>query len=150
MIVRAANHRTDARAILDGARDFISRLDYTAHLPEDPMDLAKALDILSSLPGYECWIVEDEGRVVGVIGLLFTPSLWNPKALAMTELFIWAAKDAPATVFLRLLRTASRRADERGATIREYVRLTSSPPGIERVYAAMGLRKVQESWVGVG
>jgi hypothetical protein len=148
VIVRPADLAKDALAIMAGARDFIARMDAPEFAPETDAELAEALDFITGLPGFEALLADDAGNIVGGIGLLFSPSLWRRRSLAMTELFIWSAPAAPVSTFLRLLRAADARRIEKGALLREFVALTSSPPGIARVYANMGLRKVQESWMG--
>ena len=147
LIMRAADLETDALSIMDGAKNFISRMDYTEFLPETEEGLAESVGFILALPGFECWLAEQE-EIVGGIGILFSPPLWNRRIMGMTELFIWAAPHAPKTTFLKLLNKAEERKREMGATYREYVKLTSSPDGLERIYERMGLRKVQESWVG--
>lgn len=134
---------------MEGARDFVSRMDFTAFLPDADEDFVASVGFLISLPGFEILLAEHEGAVVGGIGLLFAPHIWNRKALTMAEQFIWCAPGAPPTTFLRLMRAAEARRVERGARVAEFVNLTSSPRGIAGVYTAMGLRKVQEGWMGV-
>lgn len=150
MDLRLADFEKDALAIMDGARDFVARMDYTAFLPETDEGLAEAVAFITSLPGFECWLAEHEGRVVGGIGLLFSPPLWNRRITGMTEMFIWAAEDAPKATLLRIMGQAQRRKEEVGAVYREFVNLTSSPDGMTRIYERMGLRKVQETWIGMG
>ncbi len=150
MITRLADMEGDGLAVFDGAKDFVSRLDCPECVASDDEGLIEAISYIFALPGFECWLVEDGGGVVGGIGLLFSPPLWNRRVMGMSELFIWAAPDALNTVFLRLMKQARRRKREMNATYQELFILTSSPPGIEKVYARMGLRKTQETWVGVG
>lgn len=148
MIVRRADPDADALAIFDGARDFVARMDCRDIVPIDDAALLDALSQIVASANVEIWLAEQDGKVVGGIGLLFSPFLWNRNVETMSELFIWAAKDAPVSAFLRLNRMAQRRKAERGAGLTEFHRLTSSPDGIARVYAGMGLRKVQETWMG--
>lgn len=147
-MIRRADIEADAAAIMDGARDFVSRIDYPECVAEGD-DLVEAVAKVVSLPGFECWVDERDGKIVGGIGLLFSPPVWKPRELGMSELFIWAAKDAPTTTFLRLMRCAEKRRREMGAAQRQFEQLPSSPPGIERIYRAMGLRRVQTTWIGV-
>lgn len=148
MIVRRAEPEADALAIFDGAKDFVSRLDLRDRVPFDDDGLLEALSFMVASDDVEIWLIEQDGRIVGGIGLLFLPFLWNRRIRAMSELFIWTAPDAPRTAFLRLIRTAQRRKRERGADISEFVRMTSSPGSIDRIYGGLGLRKAQETWVG--
>jgi len=147
--MRLADPVTDALVIYDGARDFISRMDHPECIATGDA-LIEALSFIITLPGFECWLDERDGKTVGGIGLLFSPPLWNRRIMGMTEIFIWASQDAPKMTFLRLLKTAARRKTEMGVTHTELVKLTSSPPGLDKIYSAMGLKKVQETWIGVG
>ncbi len=147
--MRLADPVTDALVIYDGARDFISRMDHPEIVASGDA-LIETLAFIVTLPGFECWLDEDDGRVVGGIGLFVAPPFWNRRIVGITEVFIWAAQDAPKMTFLRLMRQVRKRKSETGATYVEMMSLTSSPPGVARVYAGMGLFKIQETWIGVG
>lgn len=147
MIVRLAELEKDGPAILAGAKDFISRMDFTEGLPETDVDLAEAIAHLIGV-GLEIAVAVRDGEIVGGIGILYAPFPWNRQKTIASELFIWTDRDAPPTTLLSLLRFVERRIKERSVSLKEFVSLTSSPPGIAGVYARMGLRKTQESWMG--
>lgn len=122
-------------------------MDYREFLPDNDSDLSYAIGFVLNLPGMEVLLAERDGEVVGGIGLLFAPPLWNPKGLVMDELFWWAAEDAPQVAALRLIRTAMRMAKKRAA-IPSFRSLSSSPPGVDRLYRVMGLRPVETVYMG--
>lgn len=149
MIVRPADYEKDAAAILSGAKDFISRMDFTDGLPKDDAGLADALTNLIGLPGFELTVAEYREKIVGGIGVLYAPFAWNRAVLSASELFWWTARDAPTTTALRLIRFVHAQAKDKGVGIMEFVSLTSSPEGVSKVYRRMGFRDVQTSWAGV-
>lgn len=145
--IRPADLEADALAIVDGARDFISRMDYREFLPADA-DLAAAVGRILAMDQVETLVAEHEGRIVGGIGVLYAPHIWNPGLMAGEELFWWTARAAPAATALRLLRAARASARKRGAAMVTFKSLTSSPPGVDRVYRRMGLRPAETAYVG--
>ena len=142
--VRLADVERDALAILDGAKDFIARMDFTEGLPEDDAGLIEAVKALIAA-GMEIAVTEHEGRIVGGIGMLPVPSAWNPKIAVDSERFWWTAPGAPPTTALALLRWAM----GRGPKLKAFVKLTSSPDGVTDVYRRLGLRKIEETWIGI-
>ena len=148
MNVRLADMETDALALMDAARDFVSRMDFTAFLPETDAEFVAAVARLMTLPAVEVTVAVDGGRVVGAIGMIYGPCLWNLDAVVADEAFWWAAADAPKTAALRLLRFTLQRVAARGA-VANFKCLTSSPAGVDRVYRRLGLRPVETSYMGV-
>jgi hypothetical protein len=149
MIVRLADMERDALAIMDGARDFVSRMDFTGWMPKTDEEFTAALSRMLAHESMEIAVCENEGRIVGGIGMMYLPCDWNPSLLVAVEKFIWCATDAPPHALLLLLRFVGKRMKHRGVAIPEFVELTSSPPGLEMVYRRMGLRPVQTVWMGV-
>ena len=147
VVVRPADLKADALSIYDGALAFISQMEFDAFLPDE--GLAYEIGRVLTLPGMEVLVAEHEGEIVGGIGLLFAPFLWNSTRLSMEELFWWAAPDAPTTTALRLLRATEKRREQVGATIVTFKALTSSPKSIGRLYARMGLQPVDTSYMKV-
>lgn len=144
--IRPADLEADALAIMDGARDFISRMEYRDFLPAQA-DLAAAIGRILTLDQVETLVAEHDGGIVGGIGMLYAPHIWNPGLLVGDELFWWTAPDAPRTTALRLLRAARESARERGALL-TFKKLTSSPDGVDRVYRRMGLRPAETVYMG--
>ena len=147
--IRPADLSKDALAIFDGAKDFISRMDYRDFLPETDEELMLAVGRVLNTPGVETLLAERGGRVVGGLGLIVSPHLWNPEILAMEELFFWTAPTAPKSAALRLLRAALSLAAERGVSVISFKALTTSPKGVGRAYERLGLRPVETSYMGL-
>lgn len=146
MIVRPADLERDALAIMDGARDFVSRMGDRSFLPETEDGLTEAVAGLVTQPFVEVTVAEHDGRVVGGIGFSLTPHIWNPRRLFAEELFWWAAPDAPAFTAGRLIRHV--RARYRGHLGAMHA-LGTSPEGIHRLYRAMGFVPSSTAYLGV-
>lgn len=123
-------------------------MDYRDFLPDSDEALMLALGRVLSQPGVTVLVAERGGEVIGGIGLLLAPQLWNPEIIAMEELFWWVAPEAPNVTALCLLRAARRLAQECGVAQVTFKSLTSSPPAIDRVYRRMGLRPVETAYMG--
>lgn len=146
--IREADLEADALAILDGARDFMSRMEFTMFAPKDDNALAKALGRVLSLEGVQVIAAESEGKVVGGIGMLYAPHLWNPEKLTAEELFWWTREDAPRMTAMLLVRTAFREMRNRGVDVATFKALSNSPSGVSKVYNRLGLVPVETAFCG--
>jgi hypothetical protein len=117
-------------------------------LPETHEEVAAAIGRLMALPGVSIWLAES-GAALGGLGMLVGPSLWRPAVLHAEELFFWVEPSAPAATALRLLRAAMADMRARGVRTQTFFALTTSPPAVRRLYAAMGLRPVQTAYMGI-
>ena len=146
-MIRRAEFPQDRAAIMAGAHDFVRRMAGAELMPTDPVKLAAAVDRVLDLPGVEVYMA-DRGRMVGAIGILYAPYLWNPDLAWADELFFWCAEDAPPATALRLLRHAEAAMRARGVRGRSFASLPSSPETLEDVYSRMGLKPMQVTWAG--
>ena len=142
MIIRPADLKKDALAIMDGARDFASRIAVRHLLPSDEGDFIKVISRIVSLDGMEILLAEHKGRVVGGMGILYVPFLWNPAILIADELFFWGDKEAPFGASHKLFVKTMRRIKEKQA-VPMFRTLTTSPPGVERLYRSSNLLPVE-------
>ena len=148
MDVRLASWSTDKQKILEGAKDFIERMDFKEFLPDSETEFSDNIGRVMSYDFVEVTVAEHEGDIVGGIGMSYIPCLWNPKSVMAEELFWWASKDAPKTTALRLLRFIKDRASSAGANFLSFKKLTSSPIGVSKVYKRMGLRELETTFIG--
>ncbi len=148
IIIRKADFNTDALAIVDGARDFASRTGLASLFPETEQEFDDAIGRIMVLDGLEILVAVDNGTIVGGIGILFVPYLWNPARLVGDELFWWTVKDAPFRAGRLLIDEAMKRITERKA-IPMFRSLETSPKGVEKLYQRMGLRRVETAFAGV-
>ena len=147
--IRAIDLSSDLPMVIDGMQDFISRMDYHEFLPDTYEDLVEALTRLINLDCTEFLVAECNGYIVGGIGMIYAPCMWNFKVSIAEELFWWVSKDAPSSTALRLLRRVSSNAVAKGCKFVVFKSLTSSPETLDKVYRRMGLRPVETSYMGI-
>lgn len=140
--IRLADINTDALSIVDGARDFASRVAFRSLLPEDDQEFISAIGRIVTLECVEILVAEHESRVVGGIGISYIPFMWNPEKLVGEELFWWTSKNAPFRTGRMLIDEAMKRIDQKGA-VPFFKSLETSPKGVARMYARMGLAPVE-------
>lgn len=133
MIIRPADIEKDALAIIDGARDFASRIALKHMISEDNEMFIKSVSRIVSLDGMEVLLADDDDEIVGGIGILYAPYIWNSAILVADELFWWCKKGAPFRTGKRLIDEAMKKVHEKGA-IPMFRSLTTSPPGVDRIY----------------
>ena len=149
VMVRRFDLGKDLTKCIPGIRDFVRRMDYAAFLPEKDQEIVAGFVSIMKLDLSDAFIAECDGKVVGGIGFIYAPNMWNPKSKAAEEIFWWVDEDAPNGTALKLLRYAELEAKERGCTLIVFKRLTSSPASIDKVYTKMGLRPVETAYMGV-
>lgn len=79
--VRLADLQRDGPAILRGARDFVSRMDWHEGIPQTDGEIAAALAGLAAV-GLEVMVAEHDGTIIGGIGVIYGPYPWRPALLA--------------------------------------------------------------------
>lgn len=146
MIIREADLDFDALAIMDGARDFASRIAFRHLLPTDDAVFTEAVGKVLVVKGFELLLAEHDGRVVGGIGILYAPFTWNPERIVADEIFWWAAIDSPFRTGRCLIDEAMKRIRERNA-IPMFHSMNTSPPGVEHLYRKFGLEPVETTFM---
>lgn len=149
MNLRPLKFPEDYDGFLLGMKDFVSRMDYHDIVPEKDEHLVEAIQRMYELDAVEFTVVTDNNTLVGFIGMIYTPCIWNHNMISGEELIFWVSPDAPNSTALRLLKASKSRAKERGCELLTYKALTSSPKSIDKVYRAMGLRPTETSYMGV-
>lgn len=139
--MRVADIDNDALAIADGARDFANRVAFKSLFPKG-RDFNSAIGRIMELDELEVLLVEQNGKVVGGLGIAYSPYLWNPSLLIGDELFWWTAKDAPFRTGRSLFGEAMSRINEKGA-MPVFRSLETSPKGVERLYRSFGMGPVE-------
>ncbi|KKL48084.1 hypothetical protein LCGC14_2329060, partial [marine sediment metagenome] len=147
--IRAVDLSSDLPMVIEGMRDFIARMDYHEFLPDTYEEIVEGLTRLVSLDPIEMLVAEYEGSIVGGIGMVYSPCIWNLKVSIAEEMFWWVSKDAPSSTALRLLRRVSSNAVAKGCKFIVFKSLSSSPETLDKVYRRMGLRLVETSYMGI-
>ncbi len=147
--IRAVDLSSDLPMVIDGMQDFISRMDYHEFLPDTDGDLVEGLTRLVNLDCTEILVAEYNECIVGGVGMVYAPCMWNFKVSIAEELFWWVSKDAPSSTALRLLRRVSSNAVAKGCKFVVFKSLSSSPETLDKVYRRMGLRPVETSYMGI-
>ena len=135
VIIRPADLNTDALAIVDGARDFARRIRMDLLFPENNDEFISAIGRIMVLEGMEILLAEYEDKIVGGIGILYAPYLWNPARIVGDELFWWTAQDAPFRTGRYLIDEAMKCIDKKGA-IPMFHSLETSPRGVEKTLSS--------------
>ena len=149
MLVRLADVESDALAIVEGAKDFISRIGFAEWMPSEDSELAAAIGHILAIDGVEVAVAVEDEAMVGALGVIYAPYIWNRKLTIAEELFFWTAPGAPGTAALRLLRFMRHRATKKRVAIVAFKALGTSPAKLEKVYRALGLRPVEATYMGV-
>ena len=143
--IRPADLDTDALAIIEGARDFVERAGLHSVFPKSDQDFIAAVGRIVELPGMQILVAEQDKQIVGGVGVLYAPSLWNPAVLTGEELFWWTAVRAPFRTARCLFEAALKKIDEIGAMPR-FHSLETSPHGVEKLYRRFGLIRTETSF----
>ena len=149
MEIRVAK-KEDFIFVLDGAKQFsrlVNRPDILPHPDSD--NFRKAVGDIFMNDFTTVILAMDDGQLLGGIGLMVTPYLWDKSKIACEELFWWVKPGAPNTTALRLIKSAKKFAKSSDAEIMSFNSLVSSPEGVGRVYERMGTSLVQHVYAGV-
>jgi len=116
--------------------------------------LAGGLGWILGIPGVEVVVAENEdGYIVGAIGMSYGPFCWNPKRKLASEVFMLMADDAPPMALLMLMRKVEQRKSINGVKIQEWSELHDNEDDVPisrlgKIYKRMGMRPVQTLWMG--
>ena len=148
MKIRLANLESDALSIMDGAKDFYKRTGVESLFPTDDQEFMKAISRIMVLEDLTILLAEQEKQVVGGIGILYAPFLWNPSITVGDELFWWTDRNAPFRTGIYLFDEAMKQIKEKGA-IPIFRSMETSPKGVERLYHRRGLRRIETTHIGI-
>jgi len=151
LIIREADFSIDGEQILEGVRDFVSRMDWHEWMPADPDAFDDAVLKLLANPAIEVTIAEHEDRIVAGAGFLVAPLFWNPAMMSAEEMFWWGAPDAPALAARGVLRGAIDSVKDRypEPVVVNMKRMETTPDAVARLYERMGLTHLEYQHIGV-
>lgn len=148
MEIRQIDLKADKDQALLGMKDFISRMEYTEFIPDDEEELWSSFVRLYELGVVSVVVADHEGELVGGIGMVYSPCIWNINVTAAEELFWWAYDHAPITTALRLIRRARQDVKDVGCAFVTFKSLTSSPKAVDSIYRKMGLKPIETNYMG--
>ena len=145
--IRPANFDTDALAIVDGARAFSQQTSLSSWF-RNGGEFIEDISKIMVLDNLEISVAENDGKIVGGIGIVYIPFIWNHSILVGDELFWWTSNSAPFKTGTALFDFAMKRIKEKGA--RPMFRaLNTSPEHIEKFYKRRGLSKLESAFTRV-
>ncbi len=131
MNIRLAEDR-DHNALADMAREF-ARHAGIDHLTGE--NIGEIANNVFSLDSVFIYLAEDR-EILGGIGVMVAPFIWNPELTEMTEIFFWVYPDASPFTALALLRRVLK--DAAHVDMVTFSRLETSPENLDTVYARLG------------
>jgi hypothetical protein len=147
MIIRYADPVKDALEITEGAMDFASHVEFKNMLPASFDEMVGVIGTLVSCDKVKIFLADHSG-IVGGLGVLVSPYVWNPKTLVMEELFWWVKQGSPFRTAVRLFDRALEDAKVLGA-VPIFKALSNSPSGVTKMYLRHGLSPVETTFRGV-
>ncbi len=113
-----------------------------------PMDEASVAGLATGLIENDVFFVaEQDGELVGMVGLIFAPFLFNRDCLYATEIVWWVAPAVRGTsVAARLLQVIEQPCRDRGATRIQMVHMPNSPPQAAALYERKGYLRSEISF----
>ena len=109
--IRPANFDTDALSIVNGAREFSQQTSLASWF-RSGKEFVEDISKLMVLDNLEITVAEHEGNIVGGVGIVYVPFIWNHSILVGDELFWWTSKDAPFKTGTALFDFAMKRIKE--------------------------------------
>lgn len=142
MIRRATED--DLPAILAMSRKFYATTSYAALTPMDDHTVA---NLVFQLMDSVMLVAELEGRVVGMVGLVVAPFMFDRSINVAYEVVWWVEPEAQgAGVGKALLGAVEPACAERGASAVVMVHLATSPPQAAALYERAGFRHSESSF----
>lgn len=93
------------------------------------------------------FVAEQDGALVGMVGVMLVPFLFNRDHLFATEIVWWVAPEVRGTsVAARLLDVIEAPCRERGAARIQMVHMPNSPPQAAALYERMGYARSEISY----
>ncbi len=143
LTIRLATEADESAIVAMGA-EFYAATHYTAFAEYDE---ATARTLIRMMMDGVLVVAERGDRLVGMIGLVVTPFLFNAGRMAAHEVMWWVAPDAGGSGIGRaLLNGAEAVARDRGATIMQMIHLENSPPAAAALYERSGFTRSETSY----
>jgi GNAT superfamily N-acetyltransferase len=138
----------DVPAIVAMSELFYRTTSYAAWAPFDAETVENLANTLTD--SHIMLVAEDEGRLVGMVGLFVAPFMFNASLTGAYEVVWWVEPGAQgAGIGKALLAAIEPACAERGVHSVQMVHLDSSPPQAAASYERMGFRHTESSYTKV-
>jgi len=148
-MIRAATS-TDLRRIVEMSEQFYAETKYHHFAKFDPLSVAV---LAETLIDYGVLLLyELDGAVVGMVGLVLTPFLFNSSRIGAYEIVWWVEPEAQGLgVGRALLEAVEPACREKSADLAliQMVHLNNSPPQAARMYEHLGYQHSESSYTKV-
>ncbi len=116
-----------------------------------PMDVEYVSVLINALTENGIFnVAEFGGKVVGMIGLIVTPFLFNPKYSSAGEIIWWVDPQVEGTGFgQELLRSIEKPAVDKGIHTLQMIELVDSPIKASEIYLNHGYTLTEKIWTKV-
>ena len=143
MIVRSAIDE-DVADIVAMGRAFYDATHYAAFSPYCPASARALIDVMR---GGVLLVAQDNGELLGMVGLIVAPFPFNAAVKSAHEIMWWVNPDAQRSgVGRALLEAVEPACREAGAKLVQMTHLANSPPQAGALYERMGFTLCESSY----
>ena len=146
--IRLANFDTDALEIVNGAREFSQSISLSSWFrsgDEFVQDISKIM----TMENIDILVAEHNGKIVGGVGIVYVPFIWNQSILVGDEVFWWAYPQAPFRTGRALFDFAIKLVEKEKGARPVFRSLDTSPEHIGKFYERQGLTKFESAYTRI-
>lgn len=138
----------DVEAIVAMSEKFYATTYYTEFAPFDADSCSHI--ILGLITAGTLLVAEVEGKLVGMIGVVVHPFLFNVNVVQASEIVWWLDPDYRKTNTAKMLMQAmENRAKEQYVDLMLMINLDNSPPAAKVLYTNLGYKNTENAWTKV-
>ena len=139
--IRLANFDTDALAIVNGAREFSQSISLSSWFRSGD-EFVEDISKIMTMENIDIMVAEYNGEIVGGIGIVYVPFIWNHSISVGNELFWCTFSNAPFGTGRALFDSAMKRIEGKGA-VPMFRSHDTSPKHMDKFYKRRGLKKIE-------
>lgn len=139
------------RATLDDAEKIVAmgeRFFASTHYSEfAEYDNSHARALVERMIDSGVLLVADDGDIIGMVGLVIAPFVFDPRLLVAYELMWWVAPEHQARgIGRKLIEAIPDKCKESGADVIQMIHLDNSPPAAKALYEKLGFKAREHSF----